>query len=308
MTDAHLPARSRIERRLAAPMFVLAYLFLLLLAGVVHLLRDLDPGGRETAEAQFLVGGLLLLWPVFLVESVLRYCLHDRPRRGLCTALRCLVPALVPPLRMGVRSAVEPEIMWLPGLGWRKTDFDLEKELELVFSGPMLLMASLILPLLVVEYGWADAVAARPGLRRTLSLGIGVIWLAFATEFIVRFSAAERKRAYAFRHWVDLAVVLLPVFEFLPFLRLVRLTRLMRFETLMSWIKYYRLYGVAGKGWRGLVVLKVVQQMLRRTPESRLMRLQARLECKEEERCEIDREIDYYRRRIEALQREGGGR
>ena len=176
MTDAHIPFPIRIERRLAAPMFVLAYLFLLLVAGVVHLLRDLPPGDWETTESRFLVGGVLVLWPAFLAESVLRYFLHDRQGRGLRTALTCLLPGLLPPLRMGVRSAAEPETMWLPRLGWRKADFDLEKELELVFSGPMLLMASLILPLLVVEYGWADTVAGHPALRRGRAVRYRVGW------------------------------------------------------------------------------------------------------------------------------------
>ena len=199
---------------------------------------------------------------------------------------------------------VDPGRIWLPWWGWQQVDFDLQKSLERVFGAPMLLIALMIVPILTIEYGWAETIEARPVLRLILAIGIAVIWIAFATEFIIRISVADKKSAYAFNHWVDLAVVLLPMFEFMPFLRIVRLTRLMRLETLMAWVKYYRLYGVAGKGWRGLMVLQLIHRFVHRTPEARLVRLTVQLESKEAERQDLDREIDYYRRKIKILKQQ----
>jgi hypothetical protein len=284
-------------------MFVLAFLFLMFLAGLIHRSRDFEAADWDGLEARLIVGGLLVLWPIFLIEAAVRLALHRRGWRSPGALAACLAAGLLPPLRLGTRSATQPEQMWLPGLSWQQADFDLQKKLEHFFSLPMMLMAFLILPVLVVEYAWAQALEDKPALRTVLSVGISLIWFSFTVEFIIRISAADRRGAYAFDHWIDLAVVLLPVLEFLPFLRVVRLTRVMRMESLMAWVKYYRLYGLAGKGWRGLVALQLIHRLISRSPESQLVRLLAQLEGKEKERRELDREIDYYRRKIEALRR-----
>jgi len=293
--------RETIERRLAKPMFVLAFVFLLFLAGVIHRVRDFGTADWDTTEIWVLAGGLLLIWPIFAVEAVLRWSLAPPQRRGRKAVLACLLTCLLPPLRMGARSVMDPSRMWLPRLGWQQVDFDLQKTLERALGVPLLLMALMIVPILTVEYVWAAAIEASPVLRLILAIAISIIWIAFATEFIVRISAADTKWGYAFSHWVDLAVVLLPMFEFMPFLRVVRLTRLMRLETVMAWVKYYRLYGLAGKGWRGFVLLQLIHRLLHRTPEAELTRLMMQMESKEGERRELDREIDYYRRKIAAL-------
>lgn len=303
--------RERIEGRLAGPMFALGVVYLLLLAGVISRGREFDTAGWDTLEARVLVIGLMVLWPVFLAEALLRFFLQDRVRWGLKTLAACLAAGLVPPLRLGARSATRPDRLWLPGMGWRTADYDLEKALEDVFGGPMLVMAFLILPLLAVEYGWSAAIENNATLRLALAIGLSAIWIAFATEFAVRFGAAENKRRYALKHWLDLAVVLLPTFEFLPFLRVLRITRVMRLETLFAWTKYYRLYGLAGKGWRTLVVLQLLHRTFDRSPEARLARMKARLagrqQAQREMNAEFDREIDYYRRKIAELERKKSG-
>ena len=54
----------------------------------------------------------------------------------------------------------------------------------------------------VSEYIW---------LRLLLHLSTGVIWFAFAAEFILMVSVAERKIAYCLAHWIDLAIIVLPL-------------------------------------------------------------------------------------------------
>jgi hypothetical protein len=303
-----LSRRERMEGWLAGPMFALGCVYLLLLAGVISRGREFDTAGWDTLEARVLVIGLLVLWPVFVIEALVRFFLHDRSRRGLRTLTGCLAAGVLPPLRLGTRSAVNPDWMWLPGMGWRRADYDLQKALEDLFGGPMLVMAFLILPVLAVEYGWSAAIADNAALRLVLAMGISAIWIAFATEFAVRFGAADNMRRYTLKHWLDLAVVLLPTFEFLPFLRVLRVTRVMRLETLFAWTKYYRLYGLAGKGWRALMVLQVLHRMFDRSPQARLARMKVRLAGREqaqrEMNAEFEREIDYYRRRIAELERD----
>lgn len=302
MTQEKSDRRRRIEDRLAAPMFWLAMAFLVLIAAVINLVRVSEEATWEWLPVRIAAGCLLLLWPVFLTEAAVRFFLGRPEQRSWKSLLRCLAVGLLPPLRMAAQSRTRPGRLWLPWMGWREIDFDLQKTLERVFSGPMFVMAMLILPVLAIEYFWSDAVETYPPLRTGLGIGIGLIWIAFATEFIIRISVADSKFGYVVNHWVDAAVVLLPTLEFMPFLRVLRVTRLMRLQRLARIAKYYRLYGVAGKGWRGLVVLQTIQRLMSRSPEARLSRLKGQLEEKQEEIRDLQREADYYRRRIRAAE------
>ncbi len=291
-----------LEDRLAAPMFALAVLFLMFLAAALQLTRASDEASWGGTTLRIVFAGLLLLWPIFVAEGVLRLWITPRERRTWKSLAAALAVGLAPPLRMGAYSRSRPQHLWLPGMGWRETDFDLQKTLERFFGGPMFFMALLILPILAVEYFWSDAVEAYPLLQIALRIAVSVIWLAFAIEFIIRFSAADEKLNYAFTHWVDLIVVVLPMLEFLPFLRLLRVTRLMRLQNVARMAKYYRLYGMAEKGWRGAVVLQVIQHWFSRSPQARLSRLQSHLEDTQHRMRALEQEADYYRRRIAALE------
>ena len=296
--------RRRIENGLAKPMFVLAMLFLVGMATLVGLVRNLDGAAWNQPPTSILLIALLLLWLLFLVEAVVRFWLGSPERRSWKPLGVCLAAGLLPPLRLAVHSRTRPQHVWLPWMGWQQIDFDLQKTLERAFSAPMFLMALLILPVLAVEYFWSDAVASYPLLRGALAVGVGVIWIAFTVEFIIRISVAEKKLRYAVNHWIDLAVVLLPMLEFMPFLRLLRVTRLMRLERLARIAKYYRLYGVAGKSWRGLVGLQLIRRLISRSPKARVSRLKAALEDKKKEIGELRREADYYRRHLRAAEQE----
>lgn len=283
------------EDRLAKPMFFLSWVFLILLSGLIREGHHLNAGGTATLVGVYVVG-VLLLWPLFLVEGLLRVTWLQPGHRSFGAVAATLTPVLLPPLRMAVRGARRPEQMWLPGLGWQVVDYDLRKTLELFFSVPMIFMALLILPVLAAEYYsdyWHAQIDSAVFLRIFLDICISVIWIAFTGEFIIRCAVAESRWAYALAHWLDLAVVVLPTFEFLPFLRVIRLTALTQLS------RYYRIYGVAGKGWRAFVALEVLQRL---THHSALARLRGELDAKVEEAQEIQREIDYYQRRIADLE------
>jgi len=285
------------EDRLARPMFFLAAIFLVLLSGLIR------EGHRANADMTatmlwYFLGGVLLLWPLFLAEGIVRVFFLSPDERSLKNLMVTLVPSLLPPLRMAAQGIRRPNQIWLPGLGWQVVDYDLRKTLELFFSVPMIFMVLLILPVLAVEYyrsHWLEPMASQALLRAFLDICISVIWIAFTAEFIIRIAAAESRWQYALMHWLDLAVVVLPTLEFLPFLRVIRLTALTQLA------RYYRIYGVAGKGWRAFLVLEVLQRLTR---HSALSRLRGELDAKLEESQELELEIDYYRRKITQLEEE----
>jgi voltage-gated potassium channel len=282
------PRQAR-EDRFAGPMFFLAVLFLVVLAGLIHRYPRLEP---DATEAYLIVGGLGVLWVVFLLEAALRYSVRDRARpawKSLAAAAAC---GLVPPLRMGCRSQIRSNHIWLPVLGWQKRDGHLRRSLERFFSVPMILFALMVLPLFALEFYWADQVREYPALALALDIGTSVIWLAFAVELVVMAAVADRPVRYCFQHWIDVAIVVLPAFEVLPLFRVLRLGRVLRLDQVLRAGRVYRLRALAMRGWRAVLLLQVVQRLTGRSTEHRLKQLRALLQAKEEEVADLREEID----------------
>jgi hypothetical protein len=163
--------------------------------------------------------------------------------------------------------------------------------LERFFSIPMIGFALMVLPLLAVEYYWAEQIREEPLLRLWFDIGTSVVWLAFSVELIVMVSVSDRPWRYCLFHWIDVAIVLLPLVEMLPLFRLLRLGRLLRLDQLLRWGRLHRLQALATRGWRALLLLRIVQRLTARSPEHRLEQLRDLLRAKEEEAAELREEI-----------------
>jgi hypothetical protein len=292
-----VPAQGRgtWDGRLAGLMFFLSLLFLVVLAGLFH--RYPRPECTD-AEVQLILGSLGALWLVFLVESTVRFLLRDRQGpvwQPLFWAVAC---SLLPPLRMGCRGLSRPNDIWLPGLGWQPVDAHLRRILERFFSVPMFFCALMVLPLLALEYYWAEQIRAEPVLALWLDVGTSVIWLAFSIELILMVAVADRPVHYCFIHWIDLAIVLLPAIEALPLFRLLRLGRILRLEQLLRYGRLYRLQALALRGWRALLLLDVIQRLTGRSLQHRLEHLRELLRAKEEELADLHKEIAEVTQRI----------
>jgi voltage-gated potassium channel len=99
-------------------------------------------------------------------------------------------------------------------------------------------------------------------------------------ELIVMVSVAERKWAYVKTHWMDIAIVVLPLVSFLRSLRILRATRLMRFarmQRLAQVLRVYRLRVTAMRLFRAFVVLEVFHRLFGVNPARRLVRLREEL-------------------------------
>ena len=164
----------------------------------------------------------------------------------------------------------------------------------------MIGIALLILPVLMVEFLLKEQVARYAWLRLALHVGTGVIWFAFAAEFILMASIAEKKLDYIRKNWVDLAIIVLPFFSFLRSMQAVRgsrLAKLAKIPQLSKLVRAYRLRGTALKAFRALVLLDVSTRLLRTTPEKQLIRLR-------EELAVTQREARLIRLMIARLERE----
>jgi hypothetical protein len=301
MSATELPVATSSRRRAPAPVlgsldqvlgpgfFFLSVAFLILSAGVIH---RLGHGGLTAFEAAVLFWGALVSWPLFILEGLLRLAVCRRPgipwRHRLAAFL--LVCAF-PPLRLGGRAYADPGKIWLPAWGWIKVDYHSRCRLERVLSVPMMVTALMVLPFLVMEYFWLPQVRASFGLSLALDIGTSVIWLAFALEFIVMVSVADDRIRYCLQNWMNLAVVVLPLVDFLPLLRLARLAGLLEAQKLSRLSRLFRLRGLLSRIWRAMLLLEMVQRMFGRYRERRLERLKQLLATREEEIIDLRQEI-----------------
>lgn len=315
--------------RTAPAMFLLSVTFLVCLAVLVVLWVDV-PNLRESAQAFATTNGrngssdvdqvrdffalegpsrhiewcvlavMQMVWPIVIIESIVHWLTRSWNRQTLkyhgFAVLFCICPAL----RMCARSPEMHGRLWLPGLGWRQADKRLRRRLERQFSIPMILIALLIMPVLIGEFFLKEQVAQHLWLRVLLHIGTGVIWFAFAAEFILMVSVADKKIEYCKKHWLDLAIILLPLISFLRSLQTMRATRLaklMKIQQLSQIARVYRLRGTAMKMMRALVLLELVNRVWKISPDRSLTKLRRQLE-------EVENEAKLIRRKIARIERE----
>ncbi|TWU15357.1 potassium channel protein [Allorhodopirellula heiligendammensis] len=226
------------------------------------------------------IGCMYLIWPLVIVESIYHMVIRPKTRGFAKMHAYSLLFCLCPSLRMCARSAEMGGRLWLPKWSWQRADRRLRRRLEQSFSVPMIGIALLIVPVLVVEFLLKEQVAKYAWLRVLLHIGTGVIWFAFAAEFILMISIAEKKFDYLRRHWVDLAIIVLPFFSFLRSLQAMRGTRLARLAKIPQLTKLaraYRLRGTVLRAFRALVILDVSARLFQSTPEKRLAQLRRKL-------------------------------
>ncbi len=304
---------------LARPMFWIAFVWLLVVAGLIHRtnVTDSSPSGRYTVEVgaitvseqNLIEGVLLIIWSVIVSEALFRLFFLAGGVR-FKESWRTLLYILMPSFRMGAPSLLRRGQIWYPILSWQWMDRKLPERLERLFSIPMVLFAVAILPLFVIEYLQSDVINQNTPLRLSLQASIAIIWVAFAFEFIVKISVAPSIFEYLRRRWLDLAIVILPTLEFVltqwvniaPLARLFRLGRALSPAQISRLGRLYRLRGLLMKGWQSFLLLEVFGRILGRTPAKRLAYLEDQLRIKQEEIRDLLEDIAELRKEVEASQ------
>lgn len=246
---------------------------------------------------------ILCIWPIFVGEQLLYMFRAKRGASFWRQHRYWWAFCLCPPLRMCARHRGSWDRIWLPRVGWQIADQSLVRRLERAFSLPMIGIALLILPVLGLQIFYNDRIVDYPKTRFALHVGTGVIWFAFAAEFIVMVSVTPRKLKYCLRHWLDLVIIVLPLVSFLRTLRILRASQLLntaKLQHVARLIRVYRLRGVAVRGWRGLVILELTQRILLQSPTKRLRQLEELYSEKELELQELKQQIDRLRCQVDA--------
>ena len=278
------------DRVSARIMFWLGLVYLTIVAAFIHRAMGVNV---SDAELRFYSNSLLILLPFFIIEAIVGMVRHS-PTVSWGKALgRVLLVTLLPPMRISWVNPVTNQI-WLPGMGWNRPGKELLRQLDRIFGVPMLAFAFLILPVLVLELTMAKKVSQYPAFGIALGLSVAVIWFAFAVEFIIKVSASPKTLIYLKERWLDLAIVALPMFEFLlsqlqwtPLARLLRLTRVIGPQQLGKMSRMYRLRGLLIKGYQALMLFGFVARLTGNTPEKRLRKIQSQIEALKEQLAEL---------------------
>ena len=243
---------------------------------------------------------LLCIWPLFWLEYAYNYTTRKRKDGSRFVTVQPLLACLIPPLRLGSVSPAWDDRLWLPSLSWQHPGRELSTLLERIFSKPMLVIALLILPILLIEFVFKGAVQEYFWLRLLLHLATGFIWFAFTLEFIIMVSATDKKLAYIKKNWIDLAIILIPLISFLRTLRVLRLARLAKIQKIARLGRVYRVRSLGMKAMRAVMMFEVINRILKITPEKRLKKLNAELEERSLEMTELKSEIKALEERVTA--------
>lgn len=253
---------------------------------------ELTANGRFHSAAVICLIAALALLPIYWLEWIA----HRRSRE---TQTRVdWLPLVLPALRISGRDHVHGRTQWLPGLGWVSSTDDLEARLERQLSIPMLVVALLVLPVIAIEFVWAEKIAEDATIGLATQLAGAAIWLAFAVEFLVLISIVQDRLLFVRRHWLDLVIICLPLVAFLRVLRIGRLGRLLRLNQLTKvsrTARAFRMKGLAIRVWRALLLLEIIDRIMHRNDEQRLEKLQQKL-------AEAEKEVQSLRQEIEVLE------
>jgi voltage-gated potassium channel len=143
--------------------------------------------------------------------------------------------------------------IWVPLRGFLDVDDDIRRRVERFFNVPMLTLALLVLPLLVVDYYVARGGGEHnyPRLAFAVMCCHFALSVAFLVEFLVKIRIAQSRVSYLARNWIDLIIIVL------PFLRPFRALRVAR------------LYAVRGVGLKAVRTMVPVMLGLRFTQRFR---------------------------------------
>lgn len=181
--------------------------------------------------------------------------------------------------------------VWVPFRGYLDVDDDIRKRVDRFFNVPMLTLAILVLPLLVVDY-----YVTRGGEGKYPRLAIAVMCchvalsVAFLAEFIVKIRIAQSRLSYLTRNWIDLIIIVL------PFLRPFRILRAMRL---------YAVRGVGLKAFRTMVPLMLGLRFTQRFHRSSDATVRA--DYSKWPRAALVFELERMKKRLSEMEQAAGG-
>ena len=278
--DITFPAGVSTSR--AMVMYILSLLFLCLTGCILPHGGVIDPISEFMTQNTWLKWALGLLWLVIAAEAA--HAFATASDTGKPALIRLLLVFLLPPFRMTMSPAVPDSYIWLPRRGWLPTGKEQLEHLENRAALPMLLITLLVLPVIGAEMLFKAELEQSPSLMLIVYLLTALIWVAFAFEFILLVSVAERKVEFCKANWLNIVIIVLPLVAFLRTLRLFRFLRLANAGKLM---RAYRLRGLLTRAMRLALIFSLLERLKQRNPETYCLHLEEKIREKEAELADL---------------------
>ena len=291
-------ALNRYDAATAPFLFYLGVVSLLVIGALITALTEDAPSPLLLEALPWIIGGTALVYLLSAADVALLFYQQQKFGESIQRSEKRmrLLALLFPPLHIGTRNSATGAYIWIPFGGWCRANEGLFAELKRKFVLPMIGIALLIVPVLVIEWKFLEEVrAAMPTLRINLILNAvqTFIWCAFTFEFILMISVSNRKLHYAKKNWLDLLIILLPFVSFLRSFRISQLARL-KYAT-----RSFKLRGVITKARQGLIFVDFVQRIFRLRPENEIKRLYRLLRENQRDGEELQEKLQQVARLIE---------
>lgn len=244
----------------APRMFRVTITELVLMAGVVHLHTQAEP----FVLWLLCLAGLVACQPFHWVE------LFASGRAGRPGLGWYLAYCILPPLRLMHRDVKTRRQVWLPRAGWIRVHPEEFYRVQNVLGMPLMVVSLAILPLAAADF--LIPIEQQPTwLKFLVNVSTGCVWFAFAAEFFVMLSLTNRKVGYITAHWLDLAIIVLPLMMFVHASAIGGLLRLQQFTKLG---RVYRLRNIGMRMSRTLMLTSAVRRMMSSASHRRLIQLE----------------------------------
>lgn len=266
----------------AQPMFWVAFLYLAILAALLPHGGSDEPVTEMPLYHPAMTYLLFGCWAAIIAEGIAGFlAAPDRPKPAW---KRLLLVVLIPPFRMAVSPRRPNEWVWVPVCGWMPVGAATVSDMEHRTAIPMLIATALIIPVLVAEFGFAEVVDASPALQISMLVLMAMIWFSFALEFVVMVSLAPKKLPYCKKHWINIVIIVLPLFAFL---RSLQIFRFLRFAKAGKMVRVYRLRGLITRIVKIALAFNLIERIMSLNPEKYAAQLEEKIAEKEEELAEL---------------------
>jgi voltage-gated potassium channel len=284
-------AHERTSERRASVMFFVAVAFLVIVGLMAG--HGISGQANQFMFGWWLGGPLLALWGVIILEAM--WGLVTVQDRHISAFKRFVLVVLLPPFRAAFAVAYPGRFVWVPRHGWLRVGRLNYERMELAIAIPMLAVTLVVLPLLAIELFLADWLEQHLWAAVVVHCLTALVWFAFALEFIVMLALAEKKLAYCKLHWINIAIIVLPL---IAFLRVIRIFRFLRVGKASKLLRAYRMRGVVSRTMRLAMVFNLIDRLLERNPEKYLAALEEKLREKQTEIQVLEEKMEEMRRKI----------
>ncbi|MEX2513853.1 MAG: hypothetical protein WD398_13190 [Cyclobacteriaceae bacterium] len=275
---------------LATPiMYFISLIMLLIISAIINNFSISEMGFQLNPFLIKLGYFYWVIWLLYVLDFLAIILLARKSKTKMASSsfiIRCL-GLVFPPIRLGTRHLSKPNYIWIPFYHWAKCNEGLLNHIKQKFSLPMIIIALLIIPVILIEWQFHEQAAdmLQSDLSFILDMVQGFIWMAFTFEFILMISISNEKFEYAIKNWIDILIILLPFISFMRTFRVVKMARLSQLS------RGYKLRGLLMKARQGLFFASFFYRILTIRPDFQIKKLKKKLDKNHEERERLEEDL-----------------